>query len=100
RLSELAIITTAREHDQPYEWSLHEMEALSVGLETSIVDVVRNRKPLVGLGEKETAIVQFGRELGRHEVTSDTYARALKLFGKTDLVDLVDLMAQYSATAV
>ena len=31
RLSELSIISTAREHDQPYEWSLHHMEALSVG---------------------------------------------------------------------
>ena len=26
-LTELAILTTAREHDQPYEWSLHEMDA-------------------------------------------------------------------------
>jgi 4-carboxymuconolactone decarboxylase len=100
RLSELAIITTAREHDQPYEWSLHEMEAVSVGLEPAIVDVVRLRKPLTGLGAKEAAIVQFGRELGKHKVTSGTYARALKLFGKTDLVDLVDLMANYSGTAV
>lgn len=44
RLTELAIITTAREHDQPYEWSLHEMEALSVGLEPAIIDVVRHRR--------------------------------------------------------
>ncbi len=29
-LTELAILTTAREHDQPYEWSLHEMEAVAV----------------------------------------------------------------------
>jgi len=99
RLSELAIITTAREHDQPYEWSLHEMEALSVGLEPAIADIVRLRKPLTGLGDKEAAIVQFGRELGKHKVNSETYARALKLFGKTDLVDIVDLMAQYSGTA-
>src|SRR6187402_2052660 len=28
--TELAILTTAREHDQPYEWSLHEMEAVAV----------------------------------------------------------------------
>jgi 4-carboxymuconolactone decarboxylase len=100
RLSELAIITTAREHDQPYEWSLHEMEALSVGLEPRIVDIVRHRRPLTGLGDKEEAIIQFGRELGRHKVTSETYARALKLFGKTNLVDVVDLMAQYAGTAV
>jgi 4-carboxymuconolactone decarboxylase len=100
RLTELAIIATAREHDQPYEWSLHEMEAVSVGLEPGIIDIVRHRKPLTGLGPKEAAIMQFARELGQHKVSSATYARALKLFGKTDLVDVLDLMAQYSGTAV
>jgi len=99
RLTELAIISTAREHDQPYEWSLHEMEALSVGLEPHIIDIVRFRKALTGLGEKEAAIIQFSRELGKHRVSAETYARALKLFGRTNLVDVVDLMAQYTATA-
>src|SRR5438067_6162159 len=33
RMTELAILTTARERDQPYEWSLHEMEAVAVGLD-------------------------------------------------------------------
>ncbi len=100
RLSELAIITVAREYDQPYEWSLHEMEAVGVGLEPSIVDVVRNRKPLTGLGEKEATIIQLGREIGKHRVSPETYARALRLFGKTDMVDAVDLMANYAGTAV
>jgi 4-carboxymuconolactone decarboxylase len=100
RLSELAIITVAREYDQPYEWSLHEMEAVGVGLEPSIVDVVRNRKPLTGLGEKEATIIQLGREIGKHRVSPETYARALRLFGKTDMVDTVDLMANYAGTGV
>jgi 4-carboxymuconolactone decarboxylase len=100
RLSELAIITIAREYDQPYEWSLHEMEALAVGLEPQIVDVVRYRGPLTGVGEKETAIIQLGREIGRHKVTLETYLRALRLFGETDLVDAVELMAGYAGTAV
>ena len=76
------------------------MEALSVGLEPAIIDVVRHRRPLTGLGDKEAAIIQFGRELGRHKLTSETYARALRLFGKTHLVDVVDLMAQYAGTGV
>jgi 4-carboxymuconolactone decarboxylase len=100
RLSELAILTVAREYDQPYEWSLHEMEGVSVGLEPRIVDVVRNRTPLTGLGEKETAIIQLGREIGRHRVSPETYARVLKIFGQTDLVDMVDLMSNYAGTAV
>ena len=100
RLSELSILTVAREYDQPYEWSLHEMEAVSVGLEPPIVDVVRNRRALTGLGEKEATIIQLAREIGKHRVSRETYARALRLFGKTDMVDMVDLMSNYAGTAV
>lgn len=99
-LTELAILTSAREHDQPYEWSLHEMEAIAVGLNPAVVDVVRRRKPLSGVGEKESAIIQIGREIfGTHKLSSETYARALNLFGKSNLVDIVDLMANYASTA-
>ena len=57
-LTELAILTTAREHDQPYEWSLHEMEAVAVGLDPAIIAVVRHRRPLTRLDDKEAIIVQ------------------------------------------
>jgi len=100
QLTELAILTTAREMDQPYEWSLHEMEALSVGADSAVVDAVRNRKPTTGLGEKETIIIQIGREIfGTHKLSATTYASALKLFGQANLVDIVDLMGQYAGTA-
>jgi 4-carboxymuconolactone decarboxylase len=99
-LTELAILTTAREHDQPYEWSLHEMEAIAVGLDPAVIDVVRTRKSLNRLGDKETIIIQAGREVfGRHKLSSETYAHGLKLFGQRDLVDILDLMGAYSATA-
>jgi 4-carboxymuconolactone decarboxylase len=100
RLMGLAILVTARAHDQQYDWTMNELSARKDGLEPMIIDIVRDRKPLTGVGEKEAAIVQFGRELfGKHMVTAETYARALKLFGETDLVDLVDLMAQHSTDA-
>ena len=98
-LSELAIISTAREHDQPYEWSLHEMEAVAVGLDPAVIDAVRNRKPLAGVGEKEAAIIQLSREIARHKVSPETYARALKTFGESSLVDIVALMGNYAGTA-
>jgi hypothetical protein len=97
RLSELSIITTGREMDAQYEWTLHEEEALRMGLEPAIIDIVRYRKPLTGVGEKEAAIIELGRELfGKHKVSSDTFARSLKLFGAGNLVDLLTLMAGYS----
>src|SRR5438067_3186651 len=98
-LSELAILATAREHDQPYEWSLHEMEAVAVGLDPAVINVVRNRQPLVGIGDKETTIIELAREISAHGVTPETYARALTTFGEPTLVDVVSLMGQYAATA-
>lgn len=98
-LSELAILATAREHDQPYEWSLHEMEAIAVGLDPAVIDVVRNRKPLAGIGDKETTIVELAREIAAHRVTSETYSRAITTFGEPVLVDVVSLMGNYAATA-
>ena len=36
QLTELTILATARELDQPYEWALHELEALVVGLDGAL----------------------------------------------------------------
>ncbi len=99
-LLELSILTTAREHDQPYEWSLHEMEAVAVGLDPEIIDVVRHRQPVPGLDEREAVIIEAGREIfGEHHLSAGTYRRLVSLFGERDLVDLVGLMARYAATA-
>ena len=96
-MTALAILVTAREHDAQYEWTVNELAAQKAGLESAIVDVVRDRKPSAGLAEKEASLVEFGRELfGRHNVSPETYARALKAFGERDLVDLVGLMAQHA----
>jgi alkylhydroperoxidase family enzyme len=100
QLTELTILVGAREHDQPYEWSLHEMEALSVGLAPRTIDVVRRRLSTNGLSDREAVIVQLGREVSRdHMLSSSTYARALAQLGQTNLVDIVDLLANYSGTA-
>jgi 4-carboxymuconolactone decarboxylase len=94
----LAILVTAREHDSQYEWTINEPAALQEGLEPTIVEIVRHRKSPTGLAAKEATLIEFGRELfGRHNVGSETYARALKAFGERDLVDLVSLMAQHAA---
>jgi 4-carboxymuconolactone decarboxylase len=99
RLTELAILTTAREHDQPYEWALHELDALAVGVDEGLIDVVRHRKPITGVGDPEALIMEVGRELfTTRRLGPDTYARALATLGKTNLVDLIDLMGRYAST--
>ena len=99
-LLELAILITAREHDAPFEWSLHEMEAVAVGLDPDVIDIVRNRESLSGLGDRDAVIIQVGREIyGEHHLSAATYRRAVDLFGEANFVDVVDLMARYAGTA-
>jgi 4-carboxymuconolactone decarboxylase len=101
RLVELAILVTAREIDCEYVWTAHEPAAQKAGLEQEIIDTVKHRKPLTTVGEKEAVIIRLGREsLGKHKVDSDTFARALKLFGNQGLVNFVSLMGDYASTAI
>jgi 4-carboxymuconolactone decarboxylase len=100
RLTEIAILTTAREMDNQFEWSAHETAGRKAGVEPAIIDIIRYRKPVAGLGEKETLIIGFGRELfGQKKISSATFADALRLFGRRGVVVLTSLMAFYSATS-
>ena len=100
RLTEIAILTTAREMDNQFEWVAHETAGRKAGVEPAVIDIIRYRRPVIGLGEKETIIIRFGRELfGQKKVSSATFAEALRLFGRRGLVDLTSLMASYSATS-
>jgi 4-carboxymuconolactone decarboxylase len=99
-LMQLAILVTAREHNQPYEWSLHQMQATAVGVDPRVIDLVRNRLPLTNVEDKEAVIVQMGREIFRtHKLSSETYARAVNLLGESNLVDVVSLMGDYTRTS-
>src|SRR5690348_6303127 len=101
RLVELSILAAVREMDGEYEWTAHEPAALKAGVSPEIVDVIKYRKPLTGIPEKDAAIIELGREaVGKHKVSSETFARAQKLFGDRQLVNIVCLMGDYVSTAV
>ena len=101
RLVELAILVTAREMDCEYVWTAHEPAAQKAGLEQAIIVTVKYRRPLTPLGEKESVIVQLGRDsISKHKVGSDTFARAVKLFGNQGVVNIVALMGDYAATTI
>ncbi len=99
RLAELAILASARETDQRFEWHAHEGVALKEGLEPEIIDIVRFRRPLTGLGEKEATLISLAREsIGKHEVSPETFSNALRLFGKEDMILYITLMGEYAST--
>jgi 4-carboxymuconolactone decarboxylase len=101
RTVELVILVTAREADCAYVWNAHEPQGLKAGLSKETIDVVKYRKPIAGVAEKDAAIIQLGREvLEKHHVESATAAHALTLFGKQGLVNIVSLMGDYASTEI
>jgi 4-carboxymuconolactone decarboxylase len=101
RLVELSILAAVREMDGEYEWTAHEPAALKAGVPPQIIDVIKYRKPLTGIDEKDATIIELGREaVGKHKVSSETFARARRFFGDRQLVNIVCLMGDYVSTAV
>jgi len=107
RLTELAIISTAREIDNQYEYTAHEPLAIAAGLEQDIIDIVRFRRPvednrhIAGFGETEQVIVKFAREvISEDRVSAETFARAIDIFGEEGVVDLTGLIGYYSFVAI
>ena len=107
RLTELIIISTAREINNQYEYSAHEPLAQSAGLEQGIIDIVRFRRPLEnlpptdGFGEVEHTLIQFTRELiSEEKVSSQTFAKAIELFGNQGVMDITGLIGYYNFVAM
>ena len=100
RLRELAILVTARELDSQFEWAAHEAEALREGLAPEVIETIRQRREVTELDEADAAVIELGREIfTARKVGAATFARALALFGRRKLIDLVALMGNYAATA-
>lgn len=100
-LTELAILVVAREMSQVFEWTVHELEARKAGLDARTIDVVKHRRPVDGLAEREAIVIRLGREVfQQRHVAAATYAEALRLFGKRLLVRITGIMATYAGTAV
>ena len=97
RLSEFAILTTARIWRAQYEWQAHEPMAEKAGVKANTIrDLRAGRVPKSAPGD-ERAIHAFITELYRTRRVSDrTYGRVLQLLGTTGTVELVGIIGYYA----
>jgi hypothetical protein len=96
RMYQLVVLITAREIDQQYEWSAHEPMGLRAGLEQSVIDVVKFDRDAKGLAEKDATVIQFLRAVMReHKVSSELFAKQIRLFGRQNTVEIMQLMGDY-----
>ncbi len=79
RVRELAILATAREHDNAFEWAAHEPAALAEGISPEIIDLVRWRSATTALAEPDAVVIDLAREIfAARRLSPQTYARALR----------------------
>ena len=101
RLSELAILVTARQWDQQVEWAIHAPLAAQNGIAQAAIDAIAERRAPDSLQDDERAVHDFCIELQQHKRVSDaTYARSLALFGEHGVVDLMGINGYYTFLAM
>lgn len=101
RLSEFAILLTARAWDADYEWYAHYPLALKAGLKPAIAAAVAKGKRPAGMAADEAAIYDFMGELRRtHRVSDPTYAKARNILGEQGVIDLVALSGYYDLVSM
>jgi len=98
RLSELAILVTARFWTAQYEWHVHAMMAEKGGLDPRIISAIaEKRDPLPWMKDDERAVYAFARTLHETRNVDDaTYAAALRQLGARGTVELVGLLGYYT----
>ena len=93
---ELCALIGAWEIEQQYEWSGHEAAALQFGVSKKAVDIVKFNRPVEGLDEDETVVIQMGRQILRnHKLDPQLFAHAVRLFGRQGTLELAITMGDY-----
>lgn len=101
KLNEFAILITARQWTQQYEWAVHYPIAVKAGLNAEIARAVAEGRKPQGTSDEEEIIYEFCTELHRNQgVSNATYARALAKFGEQGVIDLVGVNGYYTFLAM
>ena len=101
RLTELAIMLTARQWSSDWIWRAHYRLAVRGGLDPSVgADIAAGKRP-EKMQADETILYNYAMEMYRDKAVSDaTYAAAVKQFGEKGLIDLVATMGYYDTVAM
>jgi 4-carboxymuconolactone decarboxylase len=101
RLSEFAIIITARQWTQNYEWDVHAPLAQQGGLRPSIIAALADGRRPVEMADDEDVLYTFCDELHRNQSVSDaTYDRTVKTFGEQGVIDILGISGYYTMLAM
>ena len=101
RLSEFAILITARQWSSQWIWRGHYTLAIKGGLDSKVaLDLAAGRRP-EGMKEDERILDDLAMQIYRDKAVTDTmYDKAQIQFGERGILDLIGIMGYYDTVAM
>jgi len=97
RLSELAILVTARHWSQQVEWAIHAPIALKVGIAQATIDAIAEGRAPEDMPPDDAIVYEFCRQLHQSKGIGDaTWNAAVARFGEQGAVDLLGIAGYYT----
>lgn len=97
RLSEFAILCTARFWKAQYEWFAHAPMALKAGVKPKVIEDLRKGRAPTSAPKDERAIYAFVQELYKtRRVSTQTYKRVRSFLDDAAVVELVGILGYYT----
>jgi 4-carboxymuconolactone decarboxylase len=101
KLTEIAILMTARQWSQPFIWNAHRELAEKAGVGRDIIQAIREGRRPAKMADDEAVIYDFCDELHRNKSVSDaTYTRAVATLGEQGLVEAVAAIGHWASNAM
>ena len=101
KLSEIAILVTARHWTAHYEWWAHKRLALKGGMDPKIIDDIRDRRTPTFDDPKGQMVYDVAKSLHEGHGLSDTlYAEAVRVLSERGLVEVIGLCGYYTLVSM
>ena len=101
KLSEIAILVTARHFTAHYEWFAHKRLALQGGLDEKIIDDIRDRRTPQFDDPKARVIYDVAKSLHEaHGLTKVLYDEAVNVLSLRGLVEVIGLCGYYTMVSM
>jgi 4-carboxymuconolactone decarboxylase len=101
KLSEIAILVTARHFSAHYEWWAHKRLALKGGMDPEIIEAIRDRRTPHFEDPKGQIIYDVARSLHEgHGLSNSLYEQAIELLTERGLVEIIGLCGYYTLVSL
>lgn len=101
KLSEIAILVTARHWSAHYEWYAHKRLALKGGVDPKVIDAIRDRRTPEFDDPKAKVIYEVAKSLHEgHGLSKSLYDEAVRTLTERGLVDVIGLCGYYTLVSM